>query len=280
VLKDPEIKKKVQVYYKKAFDEVVGPRYASKPAPAGVGPRPLQAPARGRRVPDGPLPRGAGVDRRLPRGRAQSTRSAGSSIYPAVQNMLLAARALGLGSTLTTRHIGYEKEVDAAMASVRLPLYAILPIGLPDGPLRAGRPGAAFRRSSISTAGGSPIPGFSNRRSDERDHTNRRGKPRLVGINHIAIEVGDIEQALDFYGKIFDFTLRDKRPGNASCELGDQFINMMQTADPHEDRAAISGSSSTIVRACALGSKPPAASCCRGGFSTFSTLGHRVEVVE
>ena len=62
------------------------------------------------------------------------------------------------------------------------------------------------------------------------------GKPRLVGINHIAIEVGDIDQALDFYGKIFDFTLRTKRPGNAFIELGDQFINMMQTADPHEDR--------------------------------------------
>ena len=61
-------------------------------------------------------------------------------------------------------------------------------------------------------------------------------KPRLVGINHIAIEVGDIDQALDFYSKIFDFKLRAKRPGNACIELGDQYINMMQTADPHEDR--------------------------------------------
>jgi catechol 2,3-dioxygenase-like lactoylglutathione lyase family enzyme len=61
-------------------------------------------------------------------------------------------------------------------------------------------------------------------------------KPRLVGINHIAIEVSDIDQALDFYGKIFDFKLRAKRPGNAFIELGDQFINMMQTVDPHEDR--------------------------------------------
>ena len=57
------------------------------------------------------------------------------------------------------------------------------------------------------------------------------GKPRLVGINHIAIEVGDIDQALDFYGKIFDFKLRAKRPGNAFIELGDQFINMMQVSD-------------------------------------------------
>ena len=46
-------------------------------------------------------------------------------------------------------------------------------------------------------------------------------KPRFVGINHIALEVGDIDQALDFYGKIFDFTLRDKRPGNAFIELGE-----------------------------------------------------------
>src|SRR6202040_2936426 len=61
-------------------------------------------------------------------------------------------------------------------------------------------------------------------------------KPRLVGINHIALEVGDIEQALDFYGKIFDFTLRAKRPGNAFIDLGDQFFKSMQTATPHQDR--------------------------------------------
>ncbi len=60
-------------------------------------------------------------------------------------------------------------------------------------------------------------------------------KPRLVGINHIALEVGDIEQALAFYGKIFDFTLRAKRPGNAFIELGDQFINLMQSGAEHHD---------------------------------------------
>jgi catechol 2,3-dioxygenase-like lactoylglutathione lyase family enzyme len=62
-------------------------------------------------------------------------------------------------------------------------------------------------------------------------------KPRLVGINHIALEVGDIDQALEFYGKIFDFTLRGNRPGNAFVELGDQFINLMETPTPHEDRS-------------------------------------------
>ena len=68
-----------------------------------------------------------------------------------------------------------------------------------------------------------------NRRADGR-------KPRLVGINHIALEVGDIEQALAFYGRIFDFTLRAKRPGNAFIELGDQFINLIQGGDGHHDR--------------------------------------------
>ena len=61
-------------------------------------------------------------------------------------------------------------------------------------------------------------------------------KPRLVGINHIALEVGNIDEALEFYGKIFDFSLRAKRPGNAFIELGDQFINLMETRSVHEDQ--------------------------------------------
>ena len=35
-------------------------------------------------------------------------------------------------------------------------------------------------------------------------------KPRAIGFNHIALEVGDIEEALAFYGRIFDFKLRGK----------------------------------------------------------------------
>jgi nitroreductase len=62
------------------------------------------------------------------------TRTSGSPIYPAVQNMLLAARALGLGTTLTTLYLAFEKEVDAALG---LPddvhTYALLPIGYPKG---------------------------------------------------------------------------------------------------------------------------------------------------
>jgi lactoylglutathione lyase len=61
-------------------------------------------------------------------------------------------------------------------------------------------------------------------------------KPRLVGINHVALEVGDIDEALAFYGKIFDFSLRAKRPGNAFIELGDQFINLMQNSGGGRDQ--------------------------------------------
>src|SRR5438477_6530670 len=65
---------------------------------------------------------------------ATPTRTSGSSVYPAVQNMLLAARALGLGTTLTTLYLQFEKEAEAALG---LPLgvhsYALLPIGYPMG---------------------------------------------------------------------------------------------------------------------------------------------------
>ena len=56
-------------------------------------------------------------------------------------------------------------------------------------------------------------------------------KPRLVGINHVAIEVGDIDEALAWYGRLFDFTLRGKGERNAFIDMGDQFINMTLVPD-------------------------------------------------
>ena len=49
-------------------------------------------------------------------------------------------------------------------------------------------------------------------------------KARVVGFNHVALEVGDIEEALAFYGRIFEFELRGKSDGMAFIDLGDQFI--------------------------------------------------------
>ena len=51
-------------------------------------------------------------------------------------------------------------------------------------------------------------------------------QPRLVGINHVAIEVGNIDEALAWYGQIFAFTLRGRGERNAFIDMGDQFINM------------------------------------------------------
>jgi lactoylglutathione lyase len=48
--------------------------------------------------------------------------------------------------------------------------------------------------------------------------------PRLVGINHVALEVGDVDRALEFYGRVFDFELRGRVPGMAFIDMGDQFI--------------------------------------------------------
>jgi catechol 2,3-dioxygenase-like lactoylglutathione lyase family enzyme len=49
-------------------------------------------------------------------------------------------------------------------------------------------------------------------------------KARLVGINHVALEVGDIDAALAFYGRLFDFELRGRGKGMAFIDMGDQFI--------------------------------------------------------
>ncbi|HWD60308.1 MAG TPA: VOC family protein, partial [Stellaceae bacterium] len=56
-------------------------------------------------------------------------------------------------------------------------------------------------------------------------------KPRLVGINHVAIEVGNIDEALEWYARIFDFTLRGKGERNAFIDMGDQFVNMTLVKD-------------------------------------------------
>ena len=49
-------------------------------------------------------------------------------------------------------------------------------------------------------------------------------KPRAIGLNHVVLEVADIEEALAFYGRIFDFQLRGKSRTMAFIDLGDQFI--------------------------------------------------------
>ena len=56
--------------------------------------------------------------------------------------------------------------------------------------------------------------------------TEAKGKARALGINHVVLEVGDLEEALAFYGKLFDFSLRGRNPHNAFIDMGDQFIQL------------------------------------------------------
>jgi catechol 2,3-dioxygenase-like lactoylglutathione lyase family enzyme len=53
-------------------------------------------------------------------------------------------------------------------------------------------------------------------------------KPRVVGFNHVAVEVGDIDEALAFYGRLFRFELRGKSDSMAFIDLGDQFIALQK----------------------------------------------------
>jgi nitroreductase len=134
VVKDPAIKKAVQILYKRAFDKVVGPRYATSPPPPGVT---AERYARQHAAVEyltehyheAPVWIVACIE-----DAAKPNRWAGASIYPAVQNMLLAARALGLGATLTNRHLLYEKEVDEILGLPKeAHTFAIIPIGYPLG---------------------------------------------------------------------------------------------------------------------------------------------------
>src|SRR3989442_350056 len=61
-------------------------------------------------------------------------------------------------------------------------------------------------------------------------------KARAVGFNHVALEVGDIEAAVAFYARIFDFELRSKSDTAAFIDLGDQFIALQKgRTQPSDD---------------------------------------------
>ncbi len=75
-------------------------------------------------------------------------------------------------------------------------------------------------------------------------------RARLVGFNHVAVEVEDVDEALEFYGRIFAFELRGRGPKMAFIDAGDQFIavvgDMTQPPDSHrhvgvvvDDRRAV-----------------------------------------
>ena len=60
---------------------------------------------------------------------------------------------------------------------------------------------------------------------------------RLVGINHVALEVGSVDDALEFYGRIFDLELRGRAGRMAFIDIGDQFIALSEGRTQPPDRA-------------------------------------------
>jgi lactoylglutathione lyase len=60
--------------------------------------------------------------------------------------------------------------------------------------------------------------------------------PRLVGMNHVAIEVGDLDEALEFYGRIFELTLRGRQRTMAFVDMGDQFLALSEGRSQPPDR--------------------------------------------
>jgi nitroreductase len=137
VVKDPAIKQEIQLRYKKALDQLL-PRYRVAPPPPG------KTEAQKNRMLDavvyltehfheapvlivgclvGDMAKAIGLPK-----------MSGASIYPAIQNMLLAARGLGLGATLTTRHLLFEQEVNEVLGlPANAETFAIIPIGYPQG---------------------------------------------------------------------------------------------------------------------------------------------------
>src|SRR5215469_11056947 len=133
VIRDPAIKHIVGALYKRAWDEQVAPRYrAGEPAPGMSRERFLRllnaAEYLANHIHEAPV----WIVPRLEGGTP--SRTSGSSIYPAVQNMLLAARALGLGATLTTLCLQFKKEAEAALGlPPNVHSFAVRPIGYPRG---------------------------------------------------------------------------------------------------------------------------------------------------
>jgi lactoylglutathione lyase len=63
-------------------------------------------------------------------------------------------------------------------------------------------------------------------------------RPRLVGLNHVALEVGNVEEALAWYGRIFEFELRGRGGRMAFVDMGDQFVALAEgrTQEPDSHR--------------------------------------------
>ena len=102
-----------------------------------------------------------------------------------------------------------------------------------------------------------------------------------MGINHVALEVGSIDEALAFYGSIFTFKLRGRENGSAFIDMGDQFIALMETPAPSSDRERHFGLVVDDRAAVRQLAEAAGAKVLPGRFLDFlDPWGNRVQVVE
>ena len=105
-------------------------------------------------------------------------------------------------------------------------------------------------------------------------------KAHAIGFNHVALEVGDIDEALAFYGRLFEFKLRSKSKDAAFIDLGDQFIALqkgrMQPADDGRHFGLVVDDKEAVRRALAEAGVKPVP----GPFLDFrDPWGNRIEIV-
>jgi catechol 2,3-dioxygenase-like lactoylglutathione lyase family enzyme len=104
---------------------------------------------------------------------------------------------------------------------------------------------------------------------------------RLVGINHVALEVGDIEEALRWYGQFFEFELRGRAGRMAFIDMGDQFIALATAGEHSPDRGRHFGlvvDDKEAVRAAMHGAGIDVAD--RGALDFHDPWGNQVQVVD
>jgi predicted enzyme related to lactoylglutathione lyase len=105
-------------------------------------------------------------------------------------------------------------------------------------------------------------------------------RPRAVGLNHIALEVGDIEEALAFYGRLFRFELRGKSDTMAFIDLGDQFIALQKGRRQPADDGRHFGLVVDDKHAARRALKDAGVTTLDGGFFDFrDPWGNRIEIV-
>ena len=106
-------------------------------------------------------------------------------------------------------------------------------------------------------------------------------RARLVGINHIALEVDDLEEALAFYGRIVEFELRGRVPGMVFLDMGDQFIALSEGRTQPPDGARHFGLVVDDREAVRAALEEAGAEVLRGrGLDFRDPWGNHVQVVE